>query len=239
MNQLNEDGSYTFGFEAEDGSFRVENKDLSGRITGKYGFIDTDGVTKVFEYISGRLLGFQLSGSDIPVHAPVASTLTAEEQRAQDLEYQSLDEDEDGFPDVGPVVRVAPVVKASAPVVAPVVRLSAPVLPPVVQVSAPAPVSTPVLPPVVRVSAPAPTVQVSAPAPASVFRFAAPSPVVQVSAPAPVPAAPQFRLIQVPVGQPLPAGAQIIPFPNGLPSGIQFINPNQFETLRLNWIGPP
>ena len=47
INQLNDDGSYTFGFEAGDGSFRVETRDISGHIRGKYGYIDESGEKQV------------------------------------------------------------------------------------------------------------------------------------------------------------------------------------------------
>lgn len=40
-------GSYTFGFEAGDGSFRVETKSVTGQITGKYGYIDEFGQQQV------------------------------------------------------------------------------------------------------------------------------------------------------------------------------------------------
>lgn len=43
INQLNDDGSYSFGFEASDGSFRIENMDVNGYITGRYGYIDGNG----------------------------------------------------------------------------------------------------------------------------------------------------------------------------------------------------
>lgn len=36
INQVNDDGSYTFGYEAGDGSFRLETKDVSGKVTGMY-----------------------------------------------------------------------------------------------------------------------------------------------------------------------------------------------------------
>lgn len=34
INQLNDDGSYTFGYESGDGSFRVETKDINGFTKG-------------------------------------------------------------------------------------------------------------------------------------------------------------------------------------------------------------
>lgn len=46
--QLNDDGSYAFGYESEDGSYRVENRDASGLVKGKYGYIDPTGERKEF-----------------------------------------------------------------------------------------------------------------------------------------------------------------------------------------------
>merc|ERR1712223_1007231 len=40
VNEINEDGSYTVGYEASDGSFRLETKDAEGNVEGKYGFLD-------------------------------------------------------------------------------------------------------------------------------------------------------------------------------------------------------
>ena len=34
VNEINEDGSYTVGFEASDGSFRLETKDAEGNVEG-------------------------------------------------------------------------------------------------------------------------------------------------------------------------------------------------------------
>ena len=47
----NEDGSYTYGYEADDGSFKLETRHVDGRVEGKYGYIDIDsGELKVIEY---------------------------------------------------------------------------------------------------------------------------------------------------------------------------------------------
>ena len=43
IQQINEDGSYTFGYENADGSYRAENRDVNGYITGRYGYIDANG----------------------------------------------------------------------------------------------------------------------------------------------------------------------------------------------------
>ncbi len=36
----NEDGSYTYGYEAADGSFKLETRHPDGRVEGKYGYLD-------------------------------------------------------------------------------------------------------------------------------------------------------------------------------------------------------
>lgn len=48
INQLNEDGTYTFGYESADGSFRVENRDIDGFVSGKYGYVDANGKVQEF-----------------------------------------------------------------------------------------------------------------------------------------------------------------------------------------------
>lgn len=35
INEINEDGSYTVGYEASDGSFKLETKDAEGNVEGK------------------------------------------------------------------------------------------------------------------------------------------------------------------------------------------------------------
>jgi hypothetical protein len=48
INQLNDDGTYTFGYESADGSFRVENRDIDGYVSGKYGYVDANGQVQEF-----------------------------------------------------------------------------------------------------------------------------------------------------------------------------------------------
>lgn len=35
VNRVNDDGSYTFGYEAADGSFKIETRDVRGNVKGK------------------------------------------------------------------------------------------------------------------------------------------------------------------------------------------------------------
>merc|ERR1712141_37892 len=58
VNEINEDGSYTVGYEASDGSFRLETKDAEGNVEGKYGFLDENGEIKIVEYSANNSTGF-------------------------------------------------------------------------------------------------------------------------------------------------------------------------------------
>lgn len=49
----NEDGSFTFGYIGEDGSFREETRGVDCITRGKYGYIDPDGKKREFTYVSG------------------------------------------------------------------------------------------------------------------------------------------------------------------------------------------
>lgn len=52
-NHKNEDGSFTFGYVGEDGSFREETRGVDCITRGKYGYIDPDGVKREYTYTSG------------------------------------------------------------------------------------------------------------------------------------------------------------------------------------------
>ena len=69
VNEINEDGSYTVGYEASDGSFRLETKDAEGNVEGKYGVVDENGEIKIVEYSANNSTGFQ---SDLEIPVPEA-----------------------------------------------------------------------------------------------------------------------------------------------------------------------
>ncbi|XP_044258062.1 uncharacterized protein LOC123007090 [Tribolium madens] len=50
IKKVNDDGSYTIGYEADDGSFKIESRDVLGNIKGTYGFIDDSGQIKRVSY---------------------------------------------------------------------------------------------------------------------------------------------------------------------------------------------
>ncbi|XP_022200859.2 leucine-rich repeat extensin-like protein 5 [Nilaparvata lugens] len=53
-NKLNDDGSFTFGYEAADGSFKEETRGTDCVVRGKYGYVDPDGNKREFTYVSGN-----------------------------------------------------------------------------------------------------------------------------------------------------------------------------------------
>ncbi|XP_038215107.1 MAP7 domain-containing protein 1-like isoform X1 [Zerene cesonia] len=53
-NKVNDDGSFTFGYEAADGSFKEETRGTDCVVRGKYGYIDPDGNKREFTYVSGN-----------------------------------------------------------------------------------------------------------------------------------------------------------------------------------------
>ncbi|CAK1540792.1 unnamed protein product [Leptosia nina] len=81
INRHNEDGSYTYGYEAGDGSFKIETKSPTGEVKGKYGYKDDTGKLRVIEYGANKY-GFQPAGEGITVAPP---TLVDESTRDEGL----------------------------------------------------------------------------------------------------------------------------------------------------------
>lgn len=66
-------GQYQFGY-TEPQSSRIETKTADGVVTGRYNYIDSNGIVQTVEYIADHL-GFRVAGTNIPQHvvaAPVA-----------------------------------------------------------------------------------------------------------------------------------------------------------------------
>eukprot|EP00096_Caligus_rogercresseyi_P004815 TRINITY_DN1933_c0_g1_i1.p1 TRINITY_DN1933_c0_g1~~TRINITY_DN1933_c0_g1_i1.p1 ORF type:complete len:592 (-),score=130.82 TRINITY_DN1933_c0_g1_i1:177-1952(-) len=81
INEHNEDGSYTYGYEASDGSFKLETRYPDGRVQGKYGYVDINGEQKVIEY-GADMLGFQPQG-DLPEGIIVPPPVLEGEERSE------------------------------------------------------------------------------------------------------------------------------------------------------------
>ncbi|XP_012215964.1 uncharacterized protein Cpr97Eb [Linepithema humile] len=69
INKHNEDGSYSYGYEAADGSYKIESKYPTGEVYGKYGFVDDTGNVREIEYGASRR-GFEPVGPGINVPPP-------------------------------------------------------------------------------------------------------------------------------------------------------------------------
>lgn len=90
INRHNEDGSYTYGFEGGDGSFKIETKLANGEVKGKYGFVDDTGKVRVVEYGANQY-GFQPAGEGITVAPPTLVDETTNKDGSQGANYQDYD----------------------------------------------------------------------------------------------------------------------------------------------------
>ncbi|KAL2715174.1 LIM domain-binding protein 3-like [Vespula squamosa] len=82
INKHNGDGSYSYGYEAADGSYKIESKYPTGEVYGKYGFVDDTGSVREIEYGASRR-GFEPAGAGINVPPP---TLTSANSIANEPE---------------------------------------------------------------------------------------------------------------------------------------------------------
>ncbi|XP_046468221.1 uncharacterized protein Cpr97Ea [Neodiprion pinetum] len=108
INRHNEDGSYTYGFEGGDGSFKIETKLPTGEVKGKYGFVDDTGKVRVVEYGANKY-GFQPSGEGITVAPPtlVDETTNKEGLHNVNTNYQDYSDYQQPAP-ARPQIRPTP-----------------------------------------------------------------------------------------------------------------------------------
>lgn len=62
IDRQNADGSYTYGYEAADKSFKIETKYPNGEVYGKYGYVDDQGNVREIEYGATKR-GFEPAGN--------------------------------------------------------------------------------------------------------------------------------------------------------------------------------
>merc|ERR1719295_313329 len=72
IDQQNNDGSYTYGYQSGDGSYKIETRLATGEVKGKYGYIDANGNLKETTYGAMADLGFQpvVDGIEYNVQVP-------------------------------------------------------------------------------------------------------------------------------------------------------------------------
>jgi len=58
VDQHNTDGSYTYGFQSADGTYKLETRLATGDVKGKYGYFDADGNLKEISYGADKVTGF-------------------------------------------------------------------------------------------------------------------------------------------------------------------------------------
>ena len=68
----NADGSYTYGYENGDGTYKIETRYVTGEVKGKYGYYDDTGVLREVAYGASKM-GFEPTGTGLDFQdAPVA-----------------------------------------------------------------------------------------------------------------------------------------------------------------------
>lgn len=72
IDRHNDDGSYSYGYEAADGTFKIETKYPNGEVYGKYGYVGDDGKVRQVEYGASKR-GFEPVGAHINVAPPTLS----------------------------------------------------------------------------------------------------------------------------------------------------------------------
>jgi len=83
----NPDGSYTFGYEGGDGTYKIETRYATGEVKGKYGYYDDKGTLREVEYGATPEGGFKPTGSGLdipdtpPTEDPITSTTTTKNGR--------------------------------------------------------------------------------------------------------------------------------------------------------------
>ncbi|KAI4486960.1 hypothetical protein M0802_012176 [Mischocyttarus mexicanus] len=107
INRHNEDGSYTYGFEGADGSFKIETKLPGGEVKGKYGFVDDTGKVRVVEYGANQY-GFQPAGEGITVAPPTLVDETTSKEALQAQNYQDYDYQQAARPQPAPQQQAIP-----------------------------------------------------------------------------------------------------------------------------------
>lgn len=73
----NEDGSITWGFENEDGTFKEETLGADCITRGKYGYVDPDGVRREYNYETG----LKCDDEELPEELPIQHISPKAQQR--------------------------------------------------------------------------------------------------------------------------------------------------------------
>merc|ERR1712227_1201865 len=80
----NIDGSYTYGYEAADGTYKLETRFVDGRVKGKYGYIDPEGNLREASYGAEAGRGFEPKIAGVELPPPVTASEAPIENIIQD-----------------------------------------------------------------------------------------------------------------------------------------------------------
>lgn len=83
IRRLNEDGSYTVGYEADDGTFKIESRDVLGNIKGTFGYVDPNGEIKRVSYSTSNTSQSSLMSSIAPPLVRLNRTSSSTTRRPQ------------------------------------------------------------------------------------------------------------------------------------------------------------
>ena len=72
IDRQNPDGSYTYGYESGDGTYKIETRYATGEVKGKYGYYDDTGLFREVEYGAEPEKGFMPEGEGLTFVAPEA-----------------------------------------------------------------------------------------------------------------------------------------------------------------------
>merc|ERR1739844_572963 len=92
VDNQNIDGSYTYGYEAADGTYKLETRYQDGRVKGKYGYVDPDGNLREASYGAEAGRGFEpvIEGVELPPPVIAEAEAEAVNEVAQQPQFKNF-----------------------------------------------------------------------------------------------------------------------------------------------------
>merc|ERR1712176_1578677 len=92
VDNQNIDGSYTYGYGAADGTYKLETRYQDGRVKGKYGYVDPDGNLREASYGAEAGRGFepQIEGLELPPPVIAEAEAEAVNEVAQQPQFKNF-----------------------------------------------------------------------------------------------------------------------------------------------------
>ncbi|XP_055306833.1 uncharacterized protein LOC129571091, partial [Sitodiplosis mosellana] len=85
IRRVNSDGSFVVGYEAVDGTFKIESRDVLGNIMGTYGYIDENGEIKRVSYTANNTTNGLKSVQHQILDSPRENKTTASTQKSSSV----------------------------------------------------------------------------------------------------------------------------------------------------------